>query len=398
MTTSSSALTQSTFASSRSERIIGRVFSLASIATSIETFLNAFPQAKHGSAIILYLSIGLIFAAQVAAAYTFWFGSANRNVYLLHGAAYAISFFLYPISVAGVLEFDPGFRPWLWWATGTATMAMGMYLPKWWSIAYLVFMPVSWFLLRVQTIGGSGDVGSAVIDATYIVLFAAAVLTLIGMIRTSALRVDKTGDEAIAFAAKRAAQEATDLERQKLDDLVHDQVLTTLLLAAKAKTEDEQRLAAASADEAIARLEQTAGEDSDEMQEIAASTFLESLDKVLRRGFPEVEIVLAKEQDFAVPIKVGIALSDATIQAITNSIQHAGRKAVREVRLKADRQGLKIIVKDNGRGFRESKIPNNRLGVRNSIRRRVTLVGGEVRIQSEPRKGATVVLMWSANA
>lgn len=360
--------------------------------------MNALPQAKHGSALILFVSIGMILAAQLSAVFTFWFGSANRNVYLLHGFAYALSFFLYPFSVAGVTDFEPGFRPWLWWATGTATMAMGMYLPKWWSIAYSVFMPVSWFLLRVQTIGGSGDIGSAILDSAYIVLFAAAVLTLIGMIRTAALRVDVTGDETVAVAAQRATQEATDLERQKLDDLVHDQVLTTLLLAAKANTEEEQRLSAVSADEAITRLEQTATEGSDAMQEIAASTFLESLSRSLRRGYPEVETVLNREQDFAVPINVGIALSDATIQAITNSIQHAGRKAVREVRLKASVAGLKIIVKDNGRGFRESKIPSNRLGVKNSIRRRVTMVGGEVRIQSEPRKGATVVLMWSPNA
>ena len=79
-------------------------------------------------------------------------------------------------------------------------------------------------------------------------------------------------------------------------------------------------------------------------------------------------------------------------------MQHAGNNVVRQVRLRADHRGLKVVVKDDGRGFRESKIPANRLGVRHSIRRRVVSVGASVNIQSEPRKGATVILKWVPNA
>jgi signal transduction histidine kinase len=368
------------------------------VATSLETLANALPETGVVNPEILYSSIGLILLAQLTAVFTFWFGAANSRVYLLHGAAYLVSFFLYPISVSPLAQIPDGFRPWLWWATGTATMAMGMYLTKWWSVVYLGFVPVSWFFLRILPIGGNGNVASATLDAIYIILFAAAVLTLIGMMRTAALEVDRKNDEVAEVAAIRAEVDATGLERQKLDDLVHDQVLTTLLLAAKAETQEARRLATESAQQAISRLESTASEDPEQIQEISAGTFFDSLSASLRRGYPDVEIVLSREFEFQVPISVGIAIADATIQAMTNSMQHAGKNVNRQVRLKADRHGIKVVVKDDGKGFRESKIPKNRLGVKNSIRRRVTAAGGEVVIDSAPRKGTAVILKWALNA
>lgn len=374
------------------------MFSLAAVATSLETVANGYGQTDVVNPVYFFGSVGLILASQLAAVYTFWFGSANKWVYLLHGIAYLLAFMAYPFSVAGVNNFPDGFRPWVWWATGTATMAMGMYLIKWWSVLYLAFMPVSWFFLRVTPIGGSGDLGSALLDGFYIILFAAAVLTLVGMMKTAALDVDLKNDQAAVLATKRAEVDATELERQKLDDLVHDQVLTTILLAAKANSSESELLAAASASVAIERLQLKALDESSELQEISVNTFLDSFSGSLRRGFPEAELTLSKEEDFPLPINVAIAMADAAIQAMTNSVQHAGRSANRQLRLKADRHGLKVVVKDDGRGFRESKIPKNRLGLRNSIRRRVTSVGGEVVIDTAPRKGTAVILRWTPNA
>jgi signal transduction histidine kinase len=389
---------ESTFARTRIERIIGRVFSLAAVATSLETLGNGLGQEAYIDALTLYLSMGLILLAQLTAVFNFWFGSASKKVYIFHGLAYVIAFVKYPFAVIDVNLLPDGFRPWLWWATGTATMAMGMYLTKWWSVGFMGFMPISWFFLRISPIGGSGDVGSALLDSCYIVLFAAAVLALIGMLRAAAYRVDQKNDEAAIAATTRATATATDLERQKLDDLVHDQVLTTLILASKAEDLTARKQAAQSAEAAILRLEQTANEEQLPMQDISVRTFLESLSSIVSRGYPDCEVTLTALEDFPLPINVGMAFSDATIQAVTNSVQHAGKKVKREVHLKADARGLKVVVKDDGRGFRVSAIPKNRFGVRHSIRRRVTSVGGQVNIQSAPRKGATIVMTWGPDA
>lgn len=346
----------------------------------------------------LVLTLGLILIAQLAALYTFWLGSANTKVYLWHGLAYVIAFIAYPFSVADVESFPSDYRAWLWWWTGTAAIAMTMYLPKWWSFLYLGFMPVSYLILRLQPIGGGVGIGSAILDATYILLYALAIQALVGMLRTAAIAVDSSNDAVAETSARQAELDATERERQKLDELVHDQVLNTLILAANADTKERQEMAAESAAVALERLHATAREDVNDLEQISVGSFIDSLALSLRRGNPEVEISISKDLDFQLPLAVGIALADATVQAMTNSIQHAGTKAIRQVRLKADRHGLKIVVKDDGKGFWESKIPKDRLGIRNSIRRRAAAVGADVRIASSPRKGATVILKWSSNA
>jgi len=389
----------STYAKTRIDRVIGRVFSLAATGMSlVHLFLVAIPHLKFGNAGYLLVSLGLILFAQLAAVYTFWFGSANKKVYLLHGFAYTVAFFAYPFSMAGVETLPADYRSWIWWWTGTATIAMTMFLPRWWSFVFLGFVPVSYFCLRLSFIGGGEDLGSATLDGTYILLYALAVQALVGMLRTAAAEVDVNNDLVAESAARRAELDAAEIERQKLDELVHDQVLTTLILAANAETPKRQAMAAESAFVAIERLQAAANDKNSELKDVSINTFIDSLQASLHRGDPLAKINVTKLLDFFIPINVGRALSDAAMQAVTNSLQHAGDKATREIRIKADHQGLKIVIKDDGRGFWESKIPKNRFGIVNSIRRRAKAVGAEVRIASQPRKGATVILKWSPDA
>jgi signal transduction histidine kinase len=262
----------------------------------------------------------------------------------------------------------------------------------------LGFVPASYFWLRLTPIGGSADLGSAFLDATYIVLYAMAVQALVGLLRTAAAEVDERNDAVAAVAVKRAEIDATELESELLDELVHDQVLTTLIVAGRADTPERKAMAGQVATVAIERLQLAAAGDANAFQEVSVSAFVDSLSATLGRVYPQVPVNLTKETEFAIPISVGMAMADATIQAITNSVQHAGLSATRKVRIKVFRSGLKIVVMDDGRGFWESKVPKDRFGIRNSIRRRAGSVGIEVRIKSEPRKGATVVLLWSPNA
>jgi signal transduction histidine kinase len=93
--------------------------------------------------------------------------------------------------------------------------------------------------------------------------------------------------------------------------------------------------------------------------------------------------------------EVAAALTEATIQAVQNSVLHAGSKAKREVHLKSSQGILKIVIKDNGIGFRPNRLPRGRLGIKLSIHGRMESAGGKARIVSAPRQGTTVILEWS---
>ena len=394
-----SEVRQTTAAQSRIEKIIGRVFSSAAMATSIETLLNAMPQSKFLNPWMMYGSVGMILLAQLAQVWTFWFGRANRNVYVFHGLAYFLAFVIYPFSVTTLTQFPVDYRPWLWWATGTAAMALGFLLPKWWSVAFVVFIPVSWFALRLTLIGGSASGPRAILDSAYIVLFSATVVSLVTMMRSAALRVDQAKDAETAGEIKRITEEAKIQERERLDGLIHDQVLTTLILAANARDSKQEELAGISARDAIARLNEATEENDGQAEDsISAAALFDTLQNAVKRIDPACECNTTRNVDLVIPLRVAVALMDATVQSLRNSTQHAGSKAKRQVRMKADETSLKIVVKDDGKGFWESKIPKNRLGIRSAIRGRVTAVGGQVAIQAAPRKGASIVLSWSANA
>jgi signal transduction histidine kinase len=134
---------------------------------------------------------------------------------------------------------------------------------------------------------------------------------------------------------------------------------------------------------------------NDSVSSITQVSFFESLRKKLQKVYPEFEVALSQTNDSELPEFVSEALTEAVLQAVDNSTKHGGGASKRTVLLHGQGKGLKIVISDNGHGFRPSKIPKNRLGIRLSIIERVKSVGGRVFLRSEPGKGADVVLEWS---
>ena len=395
MKTSPSEVSVPTFALSRIEIIVGRIFSVAALVTSIETALNGLGSLKFVNPWIFFASIGLIVLAQFSAFINFWFKLEYRWIYAWHGLAYVLAFLLYPLSLSPGFAAESDYRPWIWWATGTASMAMGMYLPRWWAIAYAVFMPGSWVLLRISPIGGSAPIGLALLDGFYIVLFSAAVLSLVVMMRLAARKVDLANGKELAVSRDRAALEAAEREREQVDDLIHDQVLTTLLLASKAEDVEQRRLATESANRAIERLQFVASGEDVSQGTLIGANFAASLEAAILRLAPNFRCNVSVTGELSIPLAVGIAITDATLQAVQNSVQHAGRNVNRYARIKVDAKRIKVAIVDNGKGFHPSRVSPNRLGIRNSITRRMISVGGDKpAIISAPRKGTTVTLSW----
>jgi signal transduction histidine kinase len=110
----------------------------------------------------------------------------------------------------------------------------------------------------------------------------------------------------------------------------------------------------------------------------------------------QVQLDLAAARDVELPIVVAETLVSATLQALANSIAHAGAATCRMVVASRTADGgIRISIEDDGRGFDLDRIAPERLGVRISIIERMRLIGGDAEIRSAPGEGTVVVLRWS---
>jgi signal transduction histidine kinase len=130
-------------------------------------------------------------------------------------------------------------------------------------------------------------------------------------------------------------------------------------------------------------------------QTISVNSLFSALSLAIERQYEKVLINSEGESDFWVPSPVAEALTESTLQAVSNAVQHAGTDSQIEVLLRGAARGIKIVVKDNGRGFRVSRVPKNRLGLKLSIIGRLQSIGGRAFIDSKPGVGTNIILEWS---
>lgn len=381
-----------TLALSRVDRLIGRIlslFMLVSLYECISVFIAQFDYLEPAWALV---SLTVYAAALLFNIINFWFLSGRSYGYVIHGVVVALLVATWQFQLTAQVNSVPHFQPWIWWATGGASMAMGLLLPRWWAWAYMAGMPVVWFFLLQTPLGGEADLGKAAQDAAFVTLFPSALVTLSHLLRNSARDVDVATDLAAQASAERARIDAIERERSRVDALVHDSVLTTLLVSARAQNKAEHAAALELAQTAIEKLNSAADENA--VGRISVLSFCQALTQAVERQEPGIDVSFSGASGLTMPIEVASALTDATAQAVANSLQHAGRSATRLVRIKATKKELKIVVTDDGIGFRVSRIAKNRLGLRLSIIQRVENIGGRVFIKTQPGAGSTIVLEW----
>lgn len=206
-------------------------------------------------------------------------------------------------------------------------------------------------------------------------------------------------DEAEAAGARQedalAARRAAVLARRSANAFVHDDILSALIPAATGRVNGE-RTARAAAD-AIAALSDT-GAAAREETPATAGEMSAALER-MAASFPvriDVRTRIRGEADL--PPAVARALLLAAKQAVANSVRHAdptGRGVRRAILLECRDGALSIRVEDDGVGFAATAHPG-RLGIADSIERRVADAGAGVEIRSAPGEGTSVVLRWKS--
>lgn len=293
----------------------------------------------------------------------------------------------------GPEQLTPGEQPWIWWGVGVAGIAAmgGFHL----IIAgfILVALPTTWFVVQCSQIGGPVDPVVAIQDSIYTFLASTVLSGIVAVLRYESSKVDAANHMAGLAAIELAKSDAVVRERDRVDALVHDSVLTTLIIAANSNSPEQNKEAELLAKVAIAKLSDAkSGLGSGET--ISINSLFTALEFAVRRQSDEVEVHSEGASDFEVPGDVAAAITESTLQALTNSFQHAGKSATRAVFLKGMKAGIKIVVKDTGKGFRPSRVPKNRLGLKLSIVGRMKSVGGRVFIDSKIGVGTNVIIEW----
>lgn len=384
---------EKSFSVARVNRMLGRIYSIALLAIMVEALVNGFGQLRYLNPVVFFISAALIVVTTLGVIINQWFFSFSKRWLQAVAIVALVGLLSWPLHLIDSANLPEDFQPWIWWTLGIASVAAGTSLRFSFGVAYLVVVPLIWIFIRTSELGGSAPLIVAIQDASHVLIFASILVAMVLALRWEAGKVDSANQLAISSAVESARVEAIELERSRMDALVHDSVLTTLLVAARAESSDQVASSQKSAREAIDRLQQAGAEDQ-LREEMTLASFFGALEGKITKQSADFIVTVDKLNDLPIPSQIAQALTEATLQAVDNSLKHAGVANERIVRLRGQKAGLKIVVSDNGRGFRPSQVARDRLGIRSSIIARVEQVGGRAFIDSHPGSGTNVVIEW----
>jgi signal transduction histidine kinase len=90
------------------------------------------------------------------------------------------------------------------------------------------------------------------------------------------------------------------------------------------------------------------------------------------------------------------ALGLAVKQCLVNVLKHSGTTQA-EVAVYGSEADVSVMVVDTGKGFMETETGADRLGLRNSVRRRIEAIEGTVQVWSTPGRGTSIMIRVPAD-
>ena len=233
-------------------------------------------------------------------------------------------------------------------------------------------------------------------EITFAIMFCTLFVGGAAMALRTGRLLDATTDATHAAAASAAAQRARAVERERFDALIHDGVIATLLTASRPVHRRTVRALAATTLRELDDLHTIDNPDQDiALDEILAQLRTATVDVDPSASFGVTGTETA--QTLRLPLSTVRSISAALSEALHNSHLHAGSRATRTVTAALQSESISIAVVDDGVGFDHTAIPPHRLGIAVSILGRMRHVtGGSAQVDSEPGRGTTVHIEWTA--
>ncbi|MCS5721985.1 hypothetical protein N1028_06630 [Herbiconiux sp. CPCC 203407] len=378
-------------------RLVG-IFGLGFALLSLPVLSDSIGTLKPDWAIGILIAL---FGSLVVACVCSFLGRGVRASMAVVACLFVLALALWPFAVRSP-EAALGTQPWLWYVVIVSVGAAAISFTPSWAGVYTVLVPIVYTVLRILPAGGGASVPLALLDATYTLLLGSFLVIVIASLRQAASRVDQAQATAVARYADAAKRAATEQERTRVDTVIHDRVLSSLLAAARSTTEEERRIAVQMAERALVAL-QSADAETEASPDLPRTVLVERC-RALAEALPaDVGFEATGSFEGTLPARVLEGVYAAAVQAIVNSIQHAGvtdalgHPVARHISLLGDAdEGFTLVVSDTGSGFAPDAVPADRLGMRISIRERVNSIGGSVQVRSVPEAGTSVIIEWHA--
>jgi signal transduction histidine kinase len=211
------------------------------------------------------------------------------------------------------------------------------------------------------------------------VLYAVIFGWLFGMIRRS----DQERRVAVAELTAEREANARRLERLELANKLHDSVLQTLQVIDTDAADSDR----------VRRLARRQTHELRTLVDAYASSETESFRSALGSVAADAEDLFDVDVSSVIRVEVEMdstlaALVEASREAMTNSAKYSGTERI-DLYAAVEDGTVAIYIRDEGRGFDVEQETQGH-GLENSVRGRVTGVGGDVAVDSTPGEGTEV--------
>jgi signal transduction histidine kinase len=314
---------------------------------------------------------------------------------------------IYAIALASVvigmpvprLADDP--TPWILDLTALGPVAAAIAWPGVFAWVYVAMLGPVVFAQRMLTEVAPDPIASLQ-HAVAVAVYSATLVALVLLFSRSATRLGEERRVARVSGDHAAVARFAEADQRRLDHFIHDDVLAVLTLIATPgrATDDVVRTQAG-------RTLELMRTGFDGLSPTSSVTdpreFAQTMRGVVAEIDADCEFLDRTTYWPALPPAVTLVLRSAIVEALRNSVTHAGgdspRFVTRLVVVESLRDSIDILISDDGVGFHPDRVGRDRLGVAQSIVARVTSMdGGQARVRSIPGRGTHILLRWTSRA